>query len=322
MIIQDIPAIPDTIKTAATSGKLIIFVGAGASRILGCPSWIDFAKMHLEAVKASGLINHFVYEHLQEIGEKDPRKLLTICKILLKEPGAQQPDIKKIFEGDATEVGKHKIYEYLYALNAVYITTNFDDHLDHQLELKRLPIDPTPEAGSADPNPQESTKAEVFYEEKDLLASALTNSGNIIHLHGSVKDPDHLIITFPEYAKHYEKGSKATFFLEEVFRRNVLFVGYGVEEYEIMEYILQKASALNGEIRHAMLFPAFEGEEELMDHLDKYYRTLGIELVPYSKTKNGPGQLEEVLRVWSEDIGLIAEPPGFLENIKIIDENI
>ena len=43
MEILRIPHIPDGLREAALRGILIPFVGAGASRLAGCPGWSDFA---------------------------------------------------------------------------------------------------------------------------------------------------------------------------------------------------------------------------------------------------------------------------------------
>lgn len=41
--ILPIPEFPEALREAAQLGKLIPFVGAGASRIAGCPGWNEFA---------------------------------------------------------------------------------------------------------------------------------------------------------------------------------------------------------------------------------------------------------------------------------------
>jgi hypothetical protein len=41
--ILPIPPIPSGLREAAQRGTLIPFIGAGASRIAGCPSWSEFA---------------------------------------------------------------------------------------------------------------------------------------------------------------------------------------------------------------------------------------------------------------------------------------
>ena len=320
-----IPTVPESIKSAAREGKLIIFVGAGVSRILGCPSWVEFAEEYLKIIKDSGVIkNHFVYERLKEIGQRDPRKLLTICRTLIP-----KPNIKKIFDKDEKIKKEHEvIYDHLYAFNAVYVTTNFDTHLDDVLLKKLQTIQPKSKTGAViDSAKVPAPLAEIVYKNEKILTTLLDNAGNIIHLHGSIEDLDSLIITFPEYARHYETGLNASELLRKASERTILFVGYGLEEYEILEYIVQKAGLpkpdssreVEVESRHAMLFAAFEEEKELVGYMKDYYKHLGVQLVAYSKTQNGHAQLVDVLEQWSKEIGPIARPLGFLEKRKVVE---
>jgi len=41
--ISPIPPIPEGLREAAQRGTLIPFVGAGASKLAGCPGWNEFA---------------------------------------------------------------------------------------------------------------------------------------------------------------------------------------------------------------------------------------------------------------------------------------
>ena len=38
-----IPRIPPEIENAGQAGELVVFVGAGVSRLINCPSWDGFA---------------------------------------------------------------------------------------------------------------------------------------------------------------------------------------------------------------------------------------------------------------------------------------
>jgi hypothetical protein len=51
--IPDIPPVPKAILEASSQGKLIVFVGAGVSRIIGCPSWQEFANEYLKDLHAN-----------------------------------------------------------------------------------------------------------------------------------------------------------------------------------------------------------------------------------------------------------------------------
>jgi len=45
--IYPIPSIPSGLREAIWNEKIVIFIGAGASRIIGCPGWKELAD-HLE----------------------------------------------------------------------------------------------------------------------------------------------------------------------------------------------------------------------------------------------------------------------------------
>ena len=65
------PAVPQEIGQAAQSGELVVFVGAGISKLISCPSWDEFADRVLDQLVPKG-IDH--YELSQIKGLKDPKK--------------------------------------------------------------------------------------------------------------------------------------------------------------------------------------------------------------------------------------------------------
>lgn len=54
-----IPEIPPKIKSAVSGEKLIVFIGAGASRIIGCLGWKEFAEYLVDISYEKKLINHW-----------------------------------------------------------------------------------------------------------------------------------------------------------------------------------------------------------------------------------------------------------------------
>ena len=79
--IYEIPPIPDQILEAASNGKLIVFIGAGVSRLLGYPSWQNLAERYAEYLFQKGYLSYLECEHLKRL---DPRKLLSICENFCK----------------------------------------------------------------------------------------------------------------------------------------------------------------------------------------------------------------------------------------------
>ena len=73
------PEVPPEIENAAQSGELVVFVGAGISRLIKCPSWDGFADKVLEQLVPEGIDYH---ELSQINGIRDPKKRLSIAKIV------------------------------------------------------------------------------------------------------------------------------------------------------------------------------------------------------------------------------------------------
>jgi hypothetical protein len=319
--VQEIPPIPPAILEAAAAGKLVVFIGAGASRIIGCPSWKKFALLQLKDLREKGAINYYEYKSLEEL---DARKLLSICRTVYQEKNLLRGGLTSFFGGDEELIKKHgRLYEKLYAFNAIFVTTNYDDHLDREAN-KPLPLPPSVSEDSGQENGATviARRGKVVTPKDGLLISDL-NNGNVIHLHGATNDEGSTVITIVDYIKHYEYGSRAAVLLEKIFSEyTVLFVGYGLEEYEVMEFIISKTQTVRNEVRHFMLYPIFKKESNLLEFQRKYYSELGVELVPYSKDHNGYEQLVNVIEEWSSQIGPISSPQGFLERIRMIDEVI
>ena len=319
--IKEEPSVPPEIFEAASSGKLVLFIGAGVSRIIGCPSWENLALKQLEYLRKEKAINYHEYENLKSL---DSRKLLSICRNIYKENKIIPPPMESLLKGNKKLIKKYKIYDALYSFNSIYITKNYDNYLD---EIIKNPI-PESEIKIYSKNEsqislnKEKTKGKIFYQKEDILISNLEN-GNLIHFHGSINDEKNLIMTIVEYMNHYKLDDKPACLLQEVFKNyTVLFVGYGLEEYEIIEFMVSKSSVAKNEIRHYMLYPMFEKNNNLFKFHQGYYGELGIRLIPYSIDKRGHEQLAVVIKKWAKKIGQISQSQGFLEKIKIIDEVI
>lgn len=317
----DIPFVPEGILRASSQGRLIVFIGAGVSKIIGCPLWNEFAKKVLRYLYDNRYINFHGFENLCRL---DPRKLLSICKHILSDKNPSLPPIfREMLSPDEKLIKKHKIYENLYSWKAIYVTTNFDGCIDKvALEMRptEITLETLEDERQSKMEPKISPK--VISAKNELLISNLAQ-GNILHLHGSIENEDGLIITTSDYLKHYTVGSKVTVILEEIFKSyTVLFAGYGLEEYEILEYLMSKSPFIKGTSQHYMLYPMFKEEVSLFEFQKKYYAELGIELVPYPIGENGYEHLATVVQEWGKVIGPVSRPQDFLNRIKLIDEVI
>lgn len=320
--IQEIPDIPPGILSAAASGRLVVFIGAGVSRIIGCPSWKEFALLQLRDLYEQRAINFYEFKKL-ELESLDARKLLSICRNIYEEKKILPQSLKSLLAGKDEMVKQLNIYDDLYSFNAVYVTTNYEDYLDKAAQKPVVKMTSLAHATTErDSMEKESSKCKIINSKEQLLISNLSN-GNIMHLHGSIHDEGNTVVTIVDYMKHYQHDSKPAALLEEIFNAyTVLFVGYGLEEYEILEFMISKSHTSKGEVKHFMLYPVFSGEMNLLDFHEKYYKGLGIQLIAYPIDENGYEQLATIVNKWAKQIGPVSQPQGFLERVKLIDEVI
>jgi hypothetical protein len=315
--LKEVPDIDPEILKAASGGRLVLFIGAGVSRIIGCPSWKEFALLQLKDLREKGAINFYEFKNLEPL---DARKLLSICRNIYKEKNIQPQSMASLLAANDEKLKAFSIYDDLYAFKAVYVTTNYEDYLDRAARKPASKQTSITQATAQDSVEKEPPRSRVISSKEQLLVSSLSN-GTIIHLHGSIHDEANTIVTIVDYMKHYEHESKPAVLLEEIFKSyTVLFVGYGLEEYEILEFMISKSHTSKGEIKHYMLYPIFRRELNLLSFHENYYRDLGIKLIAYPIDENGYEQLATILREWAKQIGPISQPQGFLEKIKLIDE--
>lgn len=313
------PTLPPQLKTAARGGKLIIFVGAGVSKLLGYPSWREFADKSLSYLISKKVINHARKSLLSTL---DPRTILSITQRLLAKNDKEFP--YKSFFTDRPDRKISDIYTRLYSIGSVFITTNYDTKLDEQATLGVEAWTGTLSATANNQEPSDApttkiSKGEIVVLRENLTTDKLYHPGTIIHLHGSVQNPQSMVVTTRDYLDHYS-DEKVTAFLNHLFVNfTVLFVGYSLAEEDILQYILRKQSPVSRV--HYRLFPVFKYQRELLGDLTNYYRdNCNIQLIPFRRDEHDYMQLEEVIRKWSSELAACVRDPGFLEKSQLIQE--
>ncbi len=321
-----IPAIPDGLREASLIGKLIPFVGAGASRLAGCPGWDDFATGALRQLIDKG---KFSYSQLDQIKHISPRIKLSIAT-------AVAADSKTAIDYDAllhpAPRPEHKkgrrLYNSLFALGNIFVTTNYDRWLDDRIAEPTPSATPTASPATA----PSSTLMRSIHRPNDFLPAVLTQPNTVIHLHGSVADPAGMILTTHDYIRQYANdrrtGDAATenrvlTFLKHLFEHyTVLFIGYGLEELEILEYVILKArrqaTAATNEARHYLLQAFFSHELTLLRSMETYYlRECGIQLIPFLRDHKDRDQLLDVLDDFAQRIH--AAPPPIIQQAEVLE---
>jgi len=280
-IFPDLSNPPTRLYTATEAGELVIFVGAGISLLVGFPSWDEFADEVIKQL-VPDIIDYYELSQIKTLS--DPRKRLSIAKIVAKD-NKRRLNYKDIFS-KALPLGNH-VYAHLNRYDCVFVTTNYDKSL-------------APESRKAEP---ESNWR--FCKREDLLGEKLDNNGNVIHLHGSIDNEEEMVITTSDYLACYSSPEVITFLTYLFKHKTVLFMGYRLEEIEILEYILRQGKAGNmnpatgDRLKRFMLQGFFNAEVALFNKLREYYRdTFGVELLGFSKDRNDYHQQEDILANW------------------------
>lgn len=293
------PEIPESMLQAANSGNLVPFIGAGVSKLAGCPSWAELADKALLYFVEQGDINFAKLSQLEKMSPK--MKLNLACG--LEERTNKKIDFHKLLDYQQIKDGTlgSGLYGSIQNLGKLIITTNYDNWLDVQHNLSTI------STASANKLPPVQN---IIYEYKDIKPTLLADIGSgVVHLHGSIMKRDSMVITTQDYLNRYANGgggvrNEYLEFLSQIFsERQILFIGYGLEELEILEYVFLKSPYKKIEkFNHYVLQGFFSHEQELVDQLKQYYQQFNIILLPYLKDALDWHQLIGVLKAYSEKI--------------------
>ena len=298
-----IPDMPSEIIDAIDANRLIIFVGAGLSKLFRYPLWNEFAFR---------LVDNCVKEKSIPLSEKkiwtsgsfSSMKLVTIAydslrkkvgdgkafEIFKKELTKDEYNEDKLSSGDLTKKEKEDlektrkkiddIAKYLSNYHSKIVTTNADLSIDrtHYFKGKK-----------------------VIKNFKNLINDDDIKYADLVHIHGTIEDYNSLVFTSEQYAAAYMIETDFGQNLKKLLKDHViLFIGYGVNEFELIKYFLtlkddakKKMFILEGFLKNETVEKKF---------LYDYYKSLHIELLDYSREKEDYDALIGVLKAWDKDV--------------------
>ncbi|MBF0404562.1 SIR2 family protein [Candidatus Magnetominusculus xianensis] len=279
------PNVPKEIKESVNNGTLAVFIGAGVSSIVGCERWDQLANSLVKKCYDKGFINFKESEELSKI--QDHKKTISICYHIMN--GSNKIDIfydimKNSLKEDE-DIAIPNIYDDIYKLRGLFITTNADTHFDRLFNT---------------PN--------ILYQRQNFKYNKIDQT-NLYHIHGSIRETDSLIFTVASYMERYNDSDFGTF-LQRIFREyTVLFIGYGLGEFEILDFLLRKDknNKIKSPPRHFMLYPLYTGQENILKYMQSYYSDLRINICAYAIDKKGYRQLEDVIKHWNKEINQITD---------------
>lgn len=301
--LREIPDLPEEIKEAGKNGDLVLFIGAGVSMLVGLPSWGGLASAILEDLRKKKFLN---YSEVEQLKHLDAKKQLSIADLIAKENG-EELDITQFV---TTKDDGVSIYKTINDLGCACVTTNYDEFLAPSfLETEKK------ETGEAVP-----IKGIRVYEKEKFLSSYLDEPGTVIHLHGAIQNPKSLVVTTKDYLTHYDDKTVQHFLGQLFENKTVLFLGYGLEEAEILEHILRRGSVgPSGNKRRFSLQPFYMSQKPLYNKIHQYYeKSFGVHVLGYVRDYKDYQQLHTIMESWISQLQI--SRPSIVDDLEKINK--
>lgn len=278
-----IPDVPQEIIDAINNDNLAVFVGAGVSAIAGLPLWSQLAKDLIFECYSKDL---YSYKDKELILEQihDNKQLITIAYGKLKEAGLESGFYRilkshlKLRKSKIKNAGS-RIFSWLRDTNSLVLTTNADELLHEYFEPSLI--------------------YEVVPDLKEDQSPL--QRGRLVHLHGVISRKETLVFTTKQYLQRYRTPQYQEYLKTVFTTKTVLFIGYGMSEFELLDILIQKSSS---NIHHFILAPYFTYAQPIASAMQEYYSELGIKQIDYYIDEKGYPYLAEILDSWLTNIKL------------------
>ena len=259
---------------AANRRNLVFFVGAGVSRLMGHDSWESFSRTLLQKANKKGKIN---FVELQQISKIADNKMRVSVAFSLFDQEELYSEISDIFQYRDEDTPGHRIIRSITELGVPIVTTNYD----HNIESI---------------NPYYIS----YRSPKECSKTWSSNQPSVTHIHGSIELRGSIVATAADYIRHYNDESTKEL-LDLIFSEDnvVVFVGYGLAELELLEFILKKTSHEN---RYFSIHGILTTESKYNEVLENYFKELNIKLVKFNLDEKGYDELETTVHYWTDII--------------------
>ncbi len=283
--LPEIPPMPFEFMNAIFSKnkQLVLFIGAGISRLNGCVSWNQLAEILIEKCFEHGELNYNEKEVLKKRGTKEK---ISICKSMLTRHKAENSDCENSYQQTMISLFDRKnetehsdlIYTYVCKMKSVIVTTNADTYVCRY-------FDPS----------------HCFISDKDFKANKMREN-TVFFLHGNIEDPKTLVFSVKEYIHKYRESEYANF-LTNLFKDHIiLFLGYGLEEFEVLDFLLQKHNDSPTNNLY-LLKGSFKSDGKIIGLEKEYYKNnLNITTIDFSLDNKGYKQQIEIIKTWSQEV--------------------
>ncbi len=312
-LVQDDLELPIDIKRLILGNEKIgVLVGAGVSKLIGFPLWYELGDNAIKYLYEKNRINYFEYQTIQrEI--IDPKQKITIFDGLIPRKTGEAKEFYEKYFNKSEANNSQNPYDLLVKIDWIKLTSNIDKEFYKALNSYYNLLNQSQEDLKVD-QIKERKKAKIASNNFD---SANMDYETIYHIHGFMDQLDQTILTTKDYLEaYYNETGRLKEFLQNIFNEyTIIFIGYGLEEFSILEHIIR------GSKEHHVLLGAYLNEMNLFKLKKDYFKTINISPVSYYLDFTGYNRLYHVLNAWIQQINE-ERNKEYYENVSKIDEVI
>ncbi len=319
--------IPPAIKKAAAMGKLAFFVGNGISRLYGMPSWDELCARMLRALADKNVIDH---NKVELLSRQTLKARISIADHYFQELRKSGANADLTYGDMLKQTRESSAYASLARCGVKFVTTNYDSLLSDALEgldkatdvVKNIDITQQDgETPTSDKPPAREVR--VFTDPYKFAREQLLHNNAVFHIHGTTSDENTIIASTLSYLKLYS-SQHIREFLRWFFENHVVvFLGYGLDELELLDLIVRSGARDGASQTDSSLFlllPLLSHEAEILELLKIYYSQLGIEVLAFSRDQKDYAAYADLLEHWSGDLAKQAKEPTRVDALKLIDK--
>ncbi len=292
--------LPDTLREQlARKEPIAIFAGAGVSKLIGIPLWIELAREAISYLRVKGI--SFAESQRIIAEQTTPKQKMSTFHDICPKPEARAFYERHFVIQNSSD---RNPYDLLVKLREM---PKFTSNLDHEFwnALERT--------SSAVQSPQKADEVQsenVRDQSKPIqIVSGFGPGMQIIpnaiyQLHGSYKNLEkYSIVTMRDYLLAYFQDQNLPQFLKNVFKKYaVIFIGYGMEEFEVLQHLVGDHMSNGAPKRHHILIGTYLNDPTLLGVKKEYFGNLGINAHGYYLDFHGYDRLYEVIDSWVKKI--------------------
>ncbi len=291
-----LPELPEVIRDAVNKDNLVVFIGAGVSAIVGCMRWPVLAKHLAEECFKKSCIDYSAKEQLKN--DSDHLKVISVAYELLKAEGHEKhfyQELRKALKPNRRN-NCIDIYNRLWRFGGAFVTTNADRCFHNNFLPENILVEP------------------------EEFESEGIKRRRLYHIHGCISKKRSLVFRKNEYLERYSGENKAfRTFMKKVFgpETPILFVGYGLKEFELLSLLIN-SSGQEQEYNRFALMPYYTRDQHLLKFDKIYLKNFGINILEYYLDEKGYDELYEVIKKWSDELSETTKLAH--EDHKLIDD--